>query len=401
MPKLIRFPQVDERPTPPAALQVDDGSESWWSGVQLNFAAIPIAATIAAVALSANLAWGYQQQTEDIVPQPVVMVAEDDSWHRPFSVAPPVYTSGPTWDDQVRASPQLEEDGWWVYTPPLRQPQFLYLPDPEEAPAGSLHGPFEEDWPVYVPSPAAPRFLFLPDDEQIVPQAVVTIQDEDLWQVYTPAPRQAHPLYLPDPEEIPAGSLFGVPEQDAWAPPLPVARRIAWLPVSHEEIVPQPTAFVPDDDAWQVYAPSYQTPRPLYLPDPEQIPAGSLFGISDDDAWLPFVTRSDRRILWVPGADDELVPQPPVVFVPDEDFWFIPRAMEIQHRFFTLLWGDGSSDDITMPSAPQQAIRSVVLDPSQPPRSDTRQPERGDPGQPSRSDPRQPRRGGPRQPPRS
>src|SRR5437899_573685 len=159
MARLIYFPQTDERPTPPPPLNIDEDSDGWWAGAQRCFVAVPIASAIAGIALSASLCWGLQQQTDEIIPK-------------------------------------VEEEYWHVVTAPPPLPSFLYLPDPEEVPAGVL------------------RQL-----------------DEQYWQVYTPPPLPAQPLYLPDPEEVPAGSLHGPSAENALPlpPTPPAARRVqAW-----------------------------------------------------------------------------------------------------------------------------------------------------------------------------
>lgn len=108
MPK-IRFIFGEEHlPIIPSPLNIEEEGDSWWSGVYLNAVAIPITSALAAITLSASLVFGYQQQTEDIVPQPPA---------------------------------QIDDDSWQVYTPPYLSLRFIYLPDPEEIPAGSLIEP--------------------------------------------------------------------------------------------------------------------------------------------------------------------------------------------------------------------------------------------------------------------
>lgn len=110
----------------------------------------------------------------------------------------------------------FDEEPWQVKFPPLVAAQPLYLPDPEQVPAGLAAPPIieEEDWKVWTPPLVAAQPLYAPDrvSEVIVPQPVPLTVDESDWQVYTPPLVAAQPVYLPDPEEIPAGSLFTVTE---------------------------------------------------------------------------------------------------------------------------------------------------------------------------------------------
>lgn len=183
MPRLIYFRQEEQLPAPPPTLPVGDDSDSWWAGAQRCFVAIPLAATLAALTLSASLAFSYQQQTEDIVEQP----------------------------------PQTE-DYWQVSTPPRPMPTFLYLPDPEELPAGSLLafiGMADEDFwspPVFRQS----FFVTLWVDDEV--SATLTVEfDEDYW--WTPllsiTPR-SWPVFLVDDDGAfvaPGEIAF---EDDSW-----------------------------------------------------------------------------------------------------------------------------------------------------------------------------------------
>lgn len=268
------YTESDLPVAPPPALQVGDDSDSWWAGVQRCFVAIPLAASIAAVALSASLAWGYQQKTEEVVPQPPTLATEDYAWTAAPRVDRVVAWLPP--DDQVPAGVlfgQPDEDFWRVHTPPYPPLSFLYLPDPEELPAGSLSGQ----------------------------------PDEDFWHVFTPPYVPARPLYLPDPEELPAGSLlaFQSPDEDYWFnPPLNRDRYAGWQIIPDEETIPQPAAPVPEDEYWQVYTPPYP---PLQ--------------------WAPQV--------WI--TEDEIVSQPAPAFTPVEDYELVYAPSYPPLRFLYLI----------------------------------------------------------------
>src|SRR5207245_800684 len=207
----------------------------------------PIASAIAGIALSASLCWGLQQQTDEIIPK-------------------------------------VEEEYWHVVTAPPPLPSFLYLPDPEEVPAGVL------------------RQL-----------------DEQYWQVYTPPPLPAQPLYLPDPEEVPAGSLHGPFEEDAL--PLPPTRPAplwvqAWT--ADDEIVPQPTVFGGEEEYWFQLA-WQQAPTTAWVPmgEEEVSPQPIAFGL-DEEYWLQLGWQPPVSLAWWGTADEEIVPQRLL----DEDYWF-------------------------------------------------------------------------------
>lgn len=121
----------DERP---ASLLVDD-TDSWWSGAQYGFVRVPIALALAATALSVSLAFGYQQQTDEIVPQPAVTIVEDDHWQQPWTVRAATYVQ-PWADDDLPVTPaaplQVEEAYWWTpYSLPATLCATLYVVDDE------------------------------------------------------------------------------------------------------------------------------------------------------------------------------------------------------------------------------------------------------------------------------
>src|SRR3972149_11247915 len=146
----IRYRYTDsDLPRPPL---YEDNSEGWWAGVRHCFVAVPLAGTLAAVVLSTSLAFGYQQQTEDIVPQP----------------------------PQIAAEEYLH-----VRTPSAPALRFLYLPDPEELPAGALFGqPDDELWQVFTPhTPPILAQLWAVDDD-IVPQPTALAAADDPWESF-------------------------------------------------------------------------------------------------------------------------------------------------------------------------------------------------------------------------
>jgi hypothetical protein len=222
---------------------------------------------------------------DDIVPQPAPFIPSEDYWLQlavdkaevvvlnfPEIGGGGVPTTQPT-------SISIVEADWQVWTPALVKPLPLYLPDPEQtpalyAPAGAESGASSFGGRrIYTTEFRLWEFI----DE--LPQQPVTPLpfDEELWQVYTPPLQAAKPLYLPEPEELPAGSLRGVADDEYWQVYTPVALApIVTLWAENDETVPQPLPLNIDESDWQVYTPVWLAAQPLYLPDPESIPAGSL-----------------------------------------------------------------------------------------------------------------------------
>lgn len=204
--------------TPPPPLNLEEDSDSWWAGVKHCFVAVPLVSAIAATALSASLAFGYTQQTEDIVEQPAPQIAVEE----------------------------------YYFAPPSRQ----------------------VSWLAWLP----------PADQEIVPQPPSLTVDEDYWSILPILERQSTiQPFITDEQTVPQPAAF-VPDEDYWFGPFFRSDRWQNYPFAvNDEIVPQPPVLTVDEDYWNVHT----TPRPsiriLYLPDAEEIPAGSLqsFGIGD------------------------------------------------------------------------------------------------------------------------
>lgn len=150
--------------------------------------------------------------------------------------------------------------------------------------------------------------------------------DEDFWQNPVPPVKASNLVILPigDPEEIPAASLHGQPDEDFWIPtPQPTISppKIAFS--DDDVIVPQPIIFQPEEDYWLNYAsPVASRFGPLYLPDAEEIPAGSLFGQPDEDYWQNRVAPVPLSLLWPqPFIFDVQEPAGNLFGQPDEDLW--------------------------------------------------------------------------------
>lgn len=297
--------------TPPPSLNLDEDSDSWWAGVQQCFVAVPIAGTLAAIALSASLAFGYQQQTEDIVPYsgPALTVDED---YGPRTV--------------IIESPHLVQ--LWVSDGAASAPAPAFVPDEDfwQFPAVRLQIQPPQVWAV---------------DDELPVSAAAEIAEEEYWQVYTPPYPLLHFPYLPDPEELlvvppPAFVLdedywlrpsFGLPKRKIsyWitgdaAVPIQIEEeywwRAVWLrPHYHrlgppwDDQVPAGSLLVfggaPDEDFWQVYTPPYPPFRFLYLPEPEEVPSGSLRGTVEEDYWQVYTApRPPVRFVYLPDPEE-------------------------------------------------------------------------------------------------
>ena len=228
MPRLIHFPQVDERPTP---IQGDDDSDGWWAGIERCFAAVPIAGTLAAVALSASLAFGYQQQTDEIVPQPTVTIVEEDSWQRPVWIVPPITLSGPSWDDQAVAVLQAEEEYWCssIIQAVATRP-FVWAVDDEPPVTPVAFVPDEDLWlpPILRLAYPAPTIRWVDDDFPGIPPTPLGVDEDYCWTAFSLPGVLYAPVWVVDDEIVPPPPPTEIAlDAGAWTiQRLPPSRRI-------------------------------------------------------------------------------------------------------------------------------------------------------------------------------
>ena len=228
----------------------------------------------------------------------------------------------------------------------------LYLPDADEIPA--LHGQYDEDFwqsPIFPQGQTPQAFR---DDDVIVPQAVLFTPDEDFW-VNSVSPVQqvfAVPQQVSFDTQEPAGNLFGQFDEDFWINPV--------APVQKTFVVPQQASFeqhdvpsqvvvgVPDEIYWQLGGPQpvaaslyYNLP---YLPDVEEIPAGSLippvppvppstcqpivlgkvlrqFGVSCSNPAVILTTSNDFQLFLFNGAQYLIAPADTSLF--QRSYWIV------------------------------------------------------------------------------
>ncbi len=269
------------------------------------------------------------------------------------------------------AAPIQDEDFWSNLVAPIQNTLYQplpFIPDPEEIPAGSLHGIPEEFYWInaVTPIPSLPAYApAFRDPEEIPAGLLFGVPTEEYW-INGVAPVIAtlyQPLPTKDPDEIPAGLLFGVPDELYWAnlvaplpslffqrlplgeqddfvapvvtsveedfwvnavPPVPAAL-FQRLPVGEQDDLPAGALFgVPDEVFW--INPVAPVPASLYQPlpfkDPEELPAGRFFGQDDEDFWVNAVPPSPMTFFQrLPLGDQEELPAGALHAVPDELHW--------------------------------------------------------------------------------
>src|SRR5438132_3862885 len=139
-------------------------------------------------------------------------------------------------------------------------------------------------------------------------------------------PRQINVRYAWTPDELPQAPRV---DEDYWQNPVaPVAgslyQALPYLPDVEE--LPAGSLFgQPDEDYWQLGPPAVSASlyQPLpYLPDPEEIPAASLTGQYEDDSWTNPVSPVSASLVWPQQfAFDQQEFAGSLFGPPDEDYW--------------------------------------------------------------------------------
>lgn len=226
-------------------------------------------------------------QTDEMVTAPAPFVLEEDYWYqvRPDPVELVVVEWPPQGASAGGTAPtpiSIEEENWSVWTPQLVPANRLYLPDPEQIPAGSLvsqaYGS-QSFTALNWRAVSTTKFVsWATPDDLPIPPLPLNIEEEN-WMVWTPPLVAAQPLFLPDPEQIPAG-LIAPPiiEEEDWrvkTPPLVEAKQL-YLP--DPEQIPAGLVAPPivEEEDWKVWTPPLVAALPLYLPEPEEVSAGTL-----------------------------------------------------------------------------------------------------------------------------
>jgi hypothetical protein len=367
-------PQEFYLPTPPpqATPILDDGNE-WWGGVQLCFATMALAATVAITAQTTVASQQFQNDPQD--PAGSLLDGNpgpDSPWVPPTVVQPldlgyqyspdevPTITFHPDEDYWLNPAGPLvyapwlamqqmffgagepntieeiatDEDLWQNPTPPVLL-TFLW-PQQFAFDSSEILPRFDEDfwqnWVAPVPWTLFQRLPYLPDTEESIFVFQAPTVDEDYWQnPIAPVPWTFGKLYLPEPEELPAGSLFGQPDEDFWAnPTAPVPLTFAWpQPFSFD--TPDYT-FFPDEDYWQNPTPpvALTLAWPQQWPFDVQEPGGSLHGQPDEDYWQNPTTPVPLTFLWPQQWPFDN--QEKVAIQAEEDYWvnqFLPAPVPL------------------------------------------------------------------------
>jgi len=161
------------------------------------------------------------------------------------------------------------------------------LDQPQDDPSGNLSATVDEYfWQNPTPPVAGSLYQSLPlgDPDEIPAGSLTATVDEYLW--FNPTPPVVGSLFvqlpLGDPEEIPAASLTATVDEYFWVNPAvncyqPNLIPVIWLFEQNETGVV--ATFQPEEDFW--FNPNFKIQAVSflafpYLPDPEEIPAGSL-----------------------------------------------------------------------------------------------------------------------------
>lgn len=202
-----------------------DQEDSWWGGVVYCTASVALGVSLALTALSVQVA------------QAVATSQQDDPAGHLLNF-------------------HVDEDYWQNPVAPVPANQYIQLPlgDPEEIPANKLFiGPLQEDVPnLQQPWDFNWTLLFFLDDGTAMPGFS---PEEDLWQ------------------------------QVALVPPVP-ATNYQNLPYQFDQAEFMFVAANPEETFWvNPVPPVTQTFGPLYLPDPEELPAATFDINLDEDFW--------------------------------------------------------------------------------------------------------------------
>lgn len=351
MPKFLGpGPTPDWRPTPPLITAgvsplVDDDNDGWWANSQYGFTNIPLAGVAAAlsVAVATLGSFAYQDEIEAKLigaseTQRVVAIGEDtrvtlfqdegdvalpkfvaeDEWVRPTWIIPKAWLTDPSSYQQEDVIPQpatfIPEEDYWLQ---LR-------PDPTEI--------FIIEWP------GAGGIVSTPD---------TGVLEED-WQVWTPPLVAAKPLYLPDAtDNIVSPPAPFVPEEDYWLQLKADAVEITVIEwPGTGGVISTSSAPLPfDEEPWQVYTPALLAARPLYLPDPEEIPALAIEQPTESTG-SGFAPRADIRPTFVLWPSDDGLPQPAIPLNIDESDWQVWTPGWIIAK---PLWLPDANNDLIVP----------------------------------------------------
>ena len=197
----------------------------------------------------------------------------------------------------------------------------VWLPDPEELPAGSLYGvPEEDDYTPPRPWPLAGARPVL-DDEVWVAPAPTPVFDDDAWAGARPAPALQPRVTWTD-DELPIAVVTAPPEEDFWGIPIPhpwgVLSKAVW---EADDFPGTPATPAFEEDAWEnPVRPVVAANLVTHWPDSwEWVPAAAVVNLVEDEFWAnpvrPVPPRLYQRFPYLPDPE-ELPPGVPVPTVP-------------------------------------------------------------------------------------
>lgn len=325
---------------------LDDGSDSWWAGVQHSFVSVPRAASLATLGLSAALCAGLQQQTDEVpswlpaevsahasVPQRLRYTTTFKRWEvvdelpgtTPVALEESTWVPGVALAD-VRPAPlsQLEdelpplvvalEDGAWAAPlPPLLDVRTLLWPQADELPSLTPVALDEGEWvqtpPAVVRSAAQP----LSDTDELA-----WLPDDSYWWRGEWLPAKLAGLAPSDVDELPVVAQPAL-DEGYWRADAAVwgAMWVAPTPAVPDEVPTAPTALLVDDTLWLTDAPVLAVPGRWTAHATDEVvpqPAPTL----ENDAWAVTVPVTAALWLRVPGDVDELPAPPPAL---EDSYW--------------------------------------------------------------------------------
>ena len=301
--------------TPSPAL--DDGSDSWWAGVQRGFVSVPLAGAAAALSLSVAISTGINRHNDEIIPyQP----SEASSRSVSYGQRARHQTQFVRWyqnDDlpvAAAATPALDDGGWSQWRPPLASPNgIIWATDEGSIPAAVP----EEDywWKAERVSSLPAKPLAWAEDDLPVAAGVTPALDEGEWRAqFQQSPPQVRIWSAEDDLPVQAAATL-VEEEYALALPAAMAEPKALPVITTDEIFPSVVVVVEEDYQLEFRRTSKdQSKAVAFLSDDEIGPSV----VEEEYSYQPPVQRVApvSRV----SVDEEIVPQPAPLAVEDE-YW--------------------------------------------------------------------------------
>jgi hypothetical protein len=351
-----------------------------------------------------------------VVQQPVEVVTVEDYWLRLFSIDPPIvglYAPDPeeipagqlvsALDDTLSSITQLArpaptatlwsvgddivpqgafspDEDYWLRL--VADPTSVVIVDFERGAGGpgTIELPVDEQYWFTLRHQVAPViFKAFGADDEITQAAVPLPVDEMYWFTLQPQPRPLIFKAFSAEDEIPqsqqGGESTGAFNQRATE----FSTLVLWPSI--DDLPPQAPLNIVESD-WQVYTPSWLLPKPIYLPDPEELPALSsplldegewmpsapswrgaflylpdpeeypvLYGIANEQYWQPFTPQPPTLVAQLWEVGDDIVPQPAPITIEEED-WRVYTPPLVAAQPLYLPDADEWPELVTPPEAP-------------------------------------------------